>query len=120
MELIEVNRVAVRHDHPVEDDRQTALLTESARTDLARLTQHDGSIWDEYMLSIVRVHGARNQDLNRTNRVAVESIHENRIHSQPLIDDIWLAYRRVDIDLAPLLSGRLVERATLLLGGLPG
>ena len=70
------------------------------------------------MLPVVRVHRARNQDLDGTYCVAVESIHKNRIHGQTLVDDIGLTLSRVDIDLIVWFGRRVVSRIVLLLRGL--
>ena len=58
VKLIEIDRISIRHDHAMEYNRHATLLAESARPDLARLTEHDGSIGNEHMLAVVRVDRA--------------------------------------------------------------
>jgi hypothetical protein len=99
VELVEVNRVAVRHNHAVEGDGHTALLSESRHTDLLGLPQHDRSVRDKDMLVVVRVDGIRDKHLDRANGIAVQTIHQNRIQRHAFIDDVRLARCGVDVDL---------------------
>ena len=111
VKLIEIDRVSIGHDHAMEYDGDPALLAEATCPDLARLTEHDRSIGNEHMLAIVRIDGARNQDLHRTRCITIEPIHQNRVHRQAFINHVRLANRRIDIDLgAPLgwlIAGRI-------------
>ena len=43
------------------------------------------------MLVVVRINGIGNKHLDRACGIAVESIHQNCIHRQSLINHIWLA-----------------------------
>ena len=66
------------------------------------------------MLAIMRVDGARNQDLHRTRCITIEPIHQNRVHRQAFINHVRLAYRGIDIDLGAPLGGCIVGRTALL------
>ena len=109
MKLVQVNGVAVRHNHPVEDNGHAALLAKSRGTDLAGLPQHNRPIWDEHMLVIVRVNGIGDQYLDRADSIAVQPIHQNSVHRQPLINHIRLSRSRVDIDFGAMLNRRLTD-----------
>ena len=53
MELVEVNRVSVRHDHAVKNDGHSALLTETGRTNFLGFSEHDRAVGDKHMLAVV-------------------------------------------------------------------
>src|SRR5258708_1057277 len=95
--MVEVRRIAVRHNHAVESDGHATLLTEAYRADLLCLSQHNRSFWDEHMLVIVGVDRIRDEYLHRTYRVAIEAIHQNRVHCQTFIDHIRLSHGGVDV-----------------------
>ena len=93
LKLIEIDGIAIRHNHAVKFDSQAALLTETIGPDLPRFPQHDRSFRDEDVLMIMRVHRIRNKHLDWPHRIAVKSVHQNGIHGCPFIDDVGLAHQ---------------------------
>ena len=110
VKLVEIDAVAIRHNHPVEDDSQPALLAESGCADLLRFAQHDGSIGNQHMLVVVRVDGIRDEHLDRPNRIAVQPVHQNGVHRQPFIDHIRLSDGGIDVYLRPVRERCLPAR----------
>ena len=53
VKLIEIDRVAVRHDHAMEYNRHPPLLPKAIRTNLASFPEHDGSVGDQNVLMFV-------------------------------------------------------------------
>ena len=55
MKLIEVNAIAVGHDHAMEDDGHAALLAEACRADLPGFAEHDSSVGNDHVLMVVGI-----------------------------------------------------------------
>lgn len=118
LELVEINRVAIRHDHSVKHNGHAALLPKSCRSDLSGFAEHDGAFRDQHVLAVVRVDRVGNEHFHRSRRVAIEPIHQNCIQRCSLIDHIWFSRCRVNVDFRFMLvlrrgtgrSGRIALR----------
>src|SRR5215469_14117868 len=75
LKLVKVNRVAVRHNHAVEDNGHTPLLAETSCADLARFSEHDCAFRYQDVLMIVRVDGSGYHHLYRSCSISVKAIH---------------------------------------------
>ena len=85
MKLVEVDAIAIRHNHPVEDDGHTSLLTEPCGTNFPGFTKYDGSVRNNNVLMIVRIRRVGHQHLDRPSSIAIQSIHENRVQNRALV-----------------------------------
>ncbi len=62
VELVEIDRVPVRHDQAVKDNGHAPLLAKAGRADLLRLPKHDRSLRDDDVLVVVRIQRDSKQE----------------------------------------------------------
>ena len=113
MKLIEVHRVTVRHQHPVEYDGQPFL---SKAGDLLHLTEKERSFRDEHMLAVLAVNRIRDHHLEWSGKLAVQPVHQCSIDGCSLKEHIRLSEGGIDVHFRPLrtcASGLLCCARTL-------
>src|ERR1035438_1968224 len=76
VELVEIDRVTVRHNETMKNNGHPPLLPEPGRTDFLRLPKHDRSFGDNDVLMVMRIQGIRNKDFDRAGGVSVQTIHQ--------------------------------------------
>ena len=96
VELVEIDGVPIRHQHPVEGDGE-ALLSEAG--DLLRIAKNERAFRDKHMLAVLAVNGIGDHDLDRPGELAVEPIDQRGVDSCSLEEHKGLAVRGVDVHL---------------------
>src|ERR1035438_3224681 len=110
VKLVEIDGVPVRHDETVKDDGHPPLLPKARRANLFSLAKNYGSLGDDDVLAVVRIQGFGNEHFDRSGRVAVQAIHQDRVENRTLIDEIRLSSGLIDV----CLHGALVSIGGLL------
>src|SRR5580704_15394548 len=78
-ELVEVDRISIRHQHAMKDHCHTTLLPKAGGTDFSGLPQNDRTLGDEHVLHVMGVDRIRHQYFDGPDSVTIESIHEDAI-----------------------------------------
>jgi hypothetical protein len=81
VELVKINRIAIRHNQAVKDDSHPPLLAEARRTNLFRFPEDDGPVRDNDVLVVMRVHRVRDEHFDGAYRISVKAIHQNGIEN---------------------------------------
>src|SRR5437899_2481326 len=87
LEFVEIDGVAVRHDQPVESNRQSFL---PKGFHFSYLTQHPASLWDKKMPAIARINIRCHHAIDRTRERAVQTIGQYRFNNAAFKEPVFL------------------------------
>ena len=107
-ELVEIDRISIWHDEPMEDNGHAPLLPEPCTADLLCLAEYLCAFRDKNALMIVGIERLRDHRDDWTRRIAVKLVDQNGVEEGTLVDYIRLAGGAVYVDLYMLLFFRLV------------
>src|SRR6266705_2677154 len=86
LELVQVQGITIRHYQAMEEDCQ-AFLAEHG--DALYFAQHPGSLGNQQLLSVVRVHVGRQHAIDRTRKRTVQAIGQNGLKHSSLEHSIF-------------------------------
>src|SRR6185437_4941053 len=110
VELIEIDGVAIGHDHAVKHHGQAAL---SEARDLLYFSKNESSFRNKYMLPVLAIDGVCDHRLHRPGEVAVQSIHQYGVDGCTFKQRIRLAESGVDVDFNRVLRGVVLRQSIL-------
>ena len=111
VELVEIDGIPIRHQHPVEDDGK-ALLAEAG--DFLRIAQNESALRDKHMLAVLAVDRIGHHDFDRPGKLAIETVHQGCVDGRTLEEHIGLALGGVDVHLRRTLTHCALRSRTLL------
>ena len=107
-ELVEIDRISIRHDEPMENNGHAPLLSEPGPADLLCLPEYLCAFRAKNVLMIVGIERLRDHRDDWPRRIAVKLVDQNGVEEGTLVDHIRLAGGAVYVDLDMLLFFRLV------------